>query len=223
MKIFIDSAKIEEIENAYSLGIVSGVTTNPTLIAKTGREIKQVISEICKIVDGDISAEVFSEDFDGMIEEGEILYSLSNKIVLKLPLTKSGLRACKYFSSKGLKTNVTLCFSANQALLAGIAGATYISPFIGRLDDIGEDGIGLIRDIKNIYSNYPMIKTQILAASIRNIDHVFHSASIGADAATMPLKIISDLYQHDLTDKGLEIFRKDILEMKNLSMNIKSS
>jgi transaldolase len=209
MKIFIDSANPEEIREVNSLGIISGVTTNPTLIAKTGRDVKEVIKEICDIVDGDISAEVFAEDYDGMIKEGKVLLSISDNIVLKLPLTESGLKACRYFSESGFRTNITLCFSANQAILASIAGATYISPFIGRLDDVGEDGIKLISDIKKIYSNYKEFNTQILAASIRNTDHVLRSALNGADAATMPAKIIYDLYKHELTDKGLAIFRKD--------------
>ena len=210
MKIFVDSANLSEISDVYSLGIVDGVTTNPTLIARSGKDPKTAIKEICDLVKGDVSAEVFSENFDEMISEGKALYSIAENIVLKLPLTEDGLKACKYFSNKGLKTNITLCFSAAQALLAAKAGAYYISPFIGRLDDIGQDGIKLIEEIKIIYSNYPNLKTQILAASIRNIDHVLESAILGADAATMPPSMIKELYKHALTDKGLEIFRKDI-------------
>lgn len=214
MKIFIDSANPDEIKKLYSTGLIDGVTTNPSLIAKSGRDVKEVIKEICSIakneVEFDVSAEVFAEDFEGMIREGEILYGISTNIVLKLPLTEDGLRACKYFSSRGLKTNITLCFSANQALLAAKAGATYISPFVGRLDDIGENGLDLIRDIKAIYSNYPALKTQILAASIRNVTHFKESALAGADAITIPPKLMHELYRHELTDKGLDIFRNDI-------------
>jgi transaldolase len=210
MKIFIDSASIKDIEEANSFGILDGVTTNPSLIAKNGGNIREIIKNICFLVKGrDVSAEVFAEDYISILKEAEILYSISENIVLKLPLTIDGIRACKYFSAQGRKTNVTLCFSANQALLAAKAGATYISPFIGRLDDVGENGVELIYDIKKVFSNYPSLKTQILAASIRSGQHVEQSAKAGADAATISLKIIKELYEHKLTDKGLEIFRKD--------------
>lgn len=216
MKIFIDSANIEEIKQANQTGLIDGVTTNPTLIAKSAGNPLEVIEKICNIVSGDVSAEVFSEDFSSMVEEGEVLYNLSSNIVLKLPLTEDGLKACKFFSEKGKKTNITLCFSATQALLAAKAGATYISPFIGRLEDIGQDGMGLIRDIRKIYDNYSNIKTQILAASIRNLDHVKNSALFGADVATFGSKLFFELYKHELTNKGLEIFRKDIESIRSL-------
>ncbi len=209
MIIFIDSANIEEIREIAKLSIIDGVTTNPSLIAKTGKNISSVITEICEIVKGDVSAEVSAEDFDGMVAEGEKLFSIASNIVLKLPLTYAGISACKYFSDRNKKTNVTLCFSSGQALVAAKAGATYISPFIGRLDDIGQNGIDLIKDIKTIYSNYPTLKTKILAASIRNQNHILQSALIGADAITMSGKLIKELYLHELTDKGLEIFRRD--------------
>ncbi len=213
MIIFIDSADIDEIKEIAKLSIIDGVTTNPSLIAKTSKNTYSVIAEICEIIKGDVSAEVSSEDFDGMILEGKELFSISNNIVLKLPLTYEGIRVCKYFSDRNRKTNMTLCFSSQQALVAAKAGATYISPFIGRLDDTGQNGINLIRNIKTIFSNYPTIKTKILAASIRSQDHILQSALIGADAITMSGKLIKDLYFHALTDKGLEIFRKDSAKM----------
>ncbi|MDX1924750.1 MAG: transaldolase family protein [Rickettsiaceae bacterium] len=210
MKIFVDSADIQDIELALSLGVVQGITTNPTLISKTGRNPLEVIKEICNITAFDVSAEVFAESYDEIIEQGKKLLSIAENVVLKMPVTQNGIMACKFFSSKKYKTNLTLCFSPMQALMAARAGATYVSPFIGRLDDIKQDGLGLIRNIKTIYSNYPEIKTQILAASIRSIHHVEECAKIGAHAATMPVKLIDELYRHELTDKGLEIFRKDI-------------
>jgi len=215
MKFFLDSTNIAEISKAVDSGLVDGVTTNPTLIAKSGRDTISIISEIAQIVNGDISAEIFANDYGNILKEAEILYNISEKIVLKLPLTQDGLRACKFFSSQGKKTNVTLCFSPAQALLAAKVGATYISPFIGRLDDIGEDGIQLIYNIKDIYNNYDF-KTKILAASIRSTDHVIESALAGSDYITLPFKILNELYHHDLTDKGLEIFNKDAASVKPL-------
>lgn len=215
MKFFLDSTNIDEIKKANLSGLIDGVTTNPSLVAKSGKGAVEVISEITKIINGDVSAEVFSNDYETIIKEAEILYNISNNIVLKLPLTEDGLRACKYFSDKGKKTNVTLCFSANQALLAAKAGATYISPFIGRLDDIGEDGIELIYDIREIYDNYNF-ETKILAASVRNTNHVKNCAKAGADYITLPYKIFEKLYSHDLTDKGLEIFNQDAKKIGSL-------
>lgn len=209
MIIFVDSANIDEIASIAKYSIIDGVTTNPSLIAKSGKDIKKTIAEICGIIKGDVSAELCAEDYDNMVSEGKELYSIAPNVVLKLPLTIDGLRACKYFSGQGKKTNVTLCFSAQQALLAAKAGATYISPFIGRLEDVNENGLELIRQIKTIFFNYPNLTSKILAASIRNSQHVLDCALIGADAITMPAKIITELFHHDLTVKGLEIFRQD--------------
>lgn len=208
MEFFLDTGIISEIEEGHKLGIIDGVTTNPSLIAKTGRKQEDVIREISKIIDGPISAEVISTERDGMIKEGEILALIHKNIVIKLPLTEAGISACKHFSSKGIKTNVTLCFSMNQALLAAKAGATYISPFIGRLDDIGQNGNQLIADIRKLYDNY-QFKTKILAASIRHTSHVREVALIGADVGTMPLSVIKMLYKHPMTAQGLEAFLAD--------------
>ncbi|NDB85412.1 MAG: fructose-6-phosphate aldolase [Alphaproteobacteria bacterium] len=210
MKIFLDSANIEDIKDALDLGVIEGITTNPTLIAKSGETPQKILSAICMLTNIDVSAEVFAEEYKDMIEEGRKLFSIGPNIVLKLPLTKNGLKACRFFSEKGFKTNITLCFSAAQALLAAKAGATYISPFIGRLEDVGENGMGLIKDIREIYINDHSITTQILAASVRSKDHVIESAKIGANAATISFKLLNELYHHNLTDKGLEIFRNDI-------------
>lgn len=209
MKIFVDTANLDEIKQAAALGICDGVTTNPTLIAKAGgKEFRAVLDEIVKLIDGPISAEVVSEDCEGMLKEAQILAGIHKNIVIKLPLTQEGLKACKKLSSQGVKTNVTLCFQAGQALLAAKCGATYISPFIGRLDDISEEGMNLIRDIRVIYDNYKF-KTEILAASIRHPRHVIDSAVAGADVVTAPLKVLQQLYSHPLTDKGLAAFLKD--------------
>jgi transaldolase len=208
MEFFLDTGIIAEIKEAVQLGIVDGVTTNPTLIAKTGRKQEDVIKEICGIIDGPVSAEVIATDVDGMIREGEELAMIHKNVVIKLPLTEAGISACKHFSKKGIKTNVTLCFSMNQALLAAKAGATYISPFIGRLDDIGQNGLDLITEIRQMYDIYGF-KTKILAASIRNVTHVREVALIGADVGTMPLSVIKSLYKHPLTTAGLETFLAD--------------
>ena len=208
MEFFLDTGIISEIKEAVSLGIVDGVTTNPTLIAKTGRKQEDVIKEICGIIDGPVSAEVIATDVDGMIREGAELAQIHKNVVIKLPLTEAGISACKHFSKKGIKTNVTLCFSMNQALLAAKAGATYISPFIGRLDDIGQNGLDLITEIRQMYDIYGF-KTKILAASIRNVTHVREVALIGADVGTMPLSVIKSLYKHPLTTAGLETFLAD--------------
>lgn len=208
MKFFVDTAEVADIKELNETGLLDGVTTNPSLIAKSGRDFLEVVKEICDIVDGPVSAEVAATDYDGMVAEGEHLAKIANNVVIKLPLTMDGLKACKYFTGKGIKTNVTLCFSANQALLAAKAGATYISPFIGRLDDINLDGIQLIEDIRTIYDNYGY-ETEILAASIRSVNHVSDSALAGADVATIPPSVIRKLAQHPLTDKGLDAFVKD--------------
>ncbi|AOW17712.1 fructose-6-phosphate aldolase [Polaribacter vadi] len=212
MKFFIDTANLDQITEAEALGVLDGVTTNPSLMAKegiTGKEnIIQHYKDICEIVAGDVSAEVISTDFDGMIKEGEELAKLHPQIVVKLPMIKDGIKACKYFSDKGIRTNVTLVFSAGQALLAAKAGATYVSPFLGRLDDISTDGLHLISEIRQIYDNY-MFETQILAASIRHTMHVIDCAKIGANVMTGPLSSITGLLKHPLTDIGLAKFLED--------------
>ncbi len=212
MKFFIDTANLEQIKEAQALGILDGVTTNPSLMAKegiTGEEnIINHYKTICEIVDGDVSAEVIAIDFEGMVREGEALAALNPQIVVKLPMIAEGVKACKYFSDKGIKTNMTLVFSAGQALLAAKAGATYMSPFIGRLDDISTDGLGLISEIRLIYDNYGY-ETQILAASVRHTMHIMDCAKIGADVMTGPLSAIKGLLKHPLTDIGLAQFLAD--------------
>lgn len=208
MKFFVDTADVNEIRELNELGLVDGVTTNPSLILKSGRSIIEVTKEICGIVDGPVSAEVTATDFAGMMKEAEVLAKIAKNICIKVPLTLDGLKACKALSSQGLKTNVTLCFSANQALLAAKAGATYISPFIGRIDDMGINGMELIAEIRTIYDNYDF-RTQILAASIRTVNHVKEAALIGADVATVPPATLKALVKHPLTDKGLETFLAD--------------
>lgn len=208
MQFFVDTAVVAEIKELNDYGLLDGVTTNPSLIAKSGRDFKEIIAEICSIVAGPVSAEVASTQFEGMIKEGELLAKIGTNVVIKLPLTLDGLKACRHFSQNGIRTNVTLCFSANQALLAAKAGATYISPFVGRLDDISADGMDLIRDIRQIYDNYDF-ETHILAASIRSANHVKDAALAGADVATIPANVIKGLANHVLTNKGLEQFTKD--------------
>lgn len=212
MKFFIDTANLVQIEEAQYLGVLDGVTTNPSLMAKEGikgeENILKHYKDICNIVKGDVSAEVISTDYEGMIKEGEKLASLHPQIVVKVPMIKDGIRAIKYFSEKGIKTNCTLVFSSGQALLAAKAGATYVSPFIGRLDDICTDGLELISDIKKIYTNYGY-KTEILAASVRHTMHIINCAKIGADVVTAPLSAIVGLLQHPLTDIGLAKFLAD--------------
>ena len=212
MKFFIDSADINEIKEIAEYGMVDGVTTNPSLIAKSKKDFKTVIAQICEITDGPVSAEVGATTYKEMIKEGEILKKIANNVCIKLPLTIDGLKACKHFSDQGVKTNVTLCFSASQAILAAKAGATYVSPFVGRLDDIGQDGLGLIEEICAIYANYPEFDTQVLVASIRNPIHIVDAAKIGADVCTIPGKVLKQLVSHPLTDKGLETFIKDFKE-----------
>ncbi|MFZ5481584.1 MAG: fructose-6-phosphate aldolase [Myxococcota bacterium] len=209
MKIFIDTANIEEIREAHSWGVIDGVTTNPSLIAKEGRDFIEVIHEICELVKGPVSAETVGQDAPRMIEEGKLLAKIHPCVVVKVPLTLEGLKATKALSSEGIPVNVTLCFQPAQALLAAKAGATYISPFVGRLDDIGQDGMELIRQIVAIYSNYPALKTQVLAASIRHPLHVVQAAEAGSDVSTIPFKVIKSLVAHPLTDKGNAAFLKD--------------
>lgn len=212
MKFFIDTANLEQIKEAQNMGILDGVTTNPSLMAKEGITGKKNIvahyQKICDIVDGDVSAEVISTDFDGIVKEGEELAALHDQIVVKVPMIKEGVKAIKYFSDKGIKTNCTLVFSAGQALLAAKAGATYVSPFIGRLDDISTDGLNLIAEIRQIYDNYGF-ETEILAASVRHTMHVIDCAKLGADVMTGPLSSIEGLLKHPLTDIGLEKFLAD--------------
>lgn len=218
MKFFIDTANLEQIKEAQDLGILDGVTTNPSLMAKEGikgeENIMKHYKAICDIVDGDVSAEVFSTDYEGMIKEGEELIKIDSKITVKLPCTKDGIKAVKYFSQKGVKTNCTLVFSVGQALLAAKAGAKYVSPFIGRLDDICSDGVELVRQIVDVYSYYGY-ETQVLAASIRHTQHIIQCLDAGADVATCPLKAILGLLNHPLTDKGLAIFVEDAKKMKD--------
>lgn len=208
MKFFVDTADVKEIRELAATGLLDGVTTNPSLILKAGRPMLEVIAEICSITDGPVSAEVASTDYDNMLKEADVLIKIAKNIVIKLPLTWDGIRACKVLSDRGIKTNVTLCFSATQALLAAKAGATYISPFIGRLDDTGINGMELIAEIRAIYDNYGY-ETEILAASIRTINHVKEAALIGADVATIPASTIKALVNHPLTDKGLAQFISD--------------
>lgn len=212
MKFFIDTANLDQIKEAQDLGVLDGVTTNPSLMAKEGisgaENILNHYKSICEIVEGDVSAEVISTDFEGMVEEGEALAALHPQIVVKLPMIKAGIKACKYFSDKSIRTNVTLVFSAGQALLAAKAGATYVSPFIGRLDDISTDGLNLIAEIRLIYDNYGF-GTEILAASVRHTMHVIDCAKIGADVMTGPLSPIEGLLRHPLTDSGLAKFLED--------------
>jgi transaldolase len=209
MKFFVDTGDITEIRDLASTGMLDGVTTNPSLIAKAGKPFLPLIEEICGIVSGPVSAEVTSTDFDTMLKEGEKIAKIASNVAVKVPLTEAGLRVCKILSDRGTMVNVTLCFSAVQAILAAKAGATFVSPFIGRLDDIGQDGMQLIGDIRQIYDNYPSFKTEILAASIRHPQHVLMAAKYGADVATIPASTIKALYKHPLTDKGLAAFVDD--------------
>ena len=208
MKFFVDTADVEAIAALNDLGFVDGVTTNPSLIMKSGRDILEVTKEICDMIEGPVSAEVVAIEYDEMIKEGRKLAEIAGNIAVKVPLTWDGLKTCKTLSSEGTMVNVTLCFSANQALLAAKAGATFISPFIGRLDDINIDGLELIEDIRTIYDNFNF-ETEILAASIRNANHITDCAKIGADVVTAPPNVLQNLAKHPLTDKGLDSFMKD--------------
>ena len=208
MKFFLDTANLDELKAGARWGIVDGVTTNPSLIAKEGVAIEEQIRKICDIIDGDISAEVVATDSDQMLVEGRKLARIHKNVVVKVPLTRDGIRACSIFSREGIRVNVTLCFSAGQAVLAAKAGAYFVSPFVGRLDDIGANGMDLIREIVTIYRNYSF-NTQLLAASLRNTTHVIEAAKAGAQVGTLPFKVMDSLFNHPLTDKGLDQFLKD--------------
>ncbi|SHH22828.1 fructose-6-phosphate aldolase [Thermosipho atlanticus] len=208
MKIFLDTANIEQIKKGVEWGIVDGVTTNPTLIAKEGKPFEETIKEICQIVQGPVSAEVISLDWEGMVKEARKLAKIDEHVVVKIPMTPDGIKAVKILSSEGIKTNVTLVFSANQALFAAKAGATYVSPFVGRLDDIANDGVKLLEEILNIYANYGF-ETEIIAASIRHPMHVLEAALIGVDIATVPFNVLEKMFVHSLTDSGIKKFLED--------------
>jgi transaldolase len=208
MKFFLDTANLDELKAGARWGIIDGVTTNPSLIAREGIAIEDQIRKICDIIDGDISAEVVATDTDTMLIEGRKLAKIHKNVVVKVPLTRDGIRACSMFHKEGIRVNVTLCFSAGQAILAAKAGATYVSPFVGRIDDIGWNGMDLIRDIVHIYKNYGFA-TQVLAASLRNSTHVIEAAKAGAHVGTLPFKVVDALFNHPLTDKGLDQFLKD--------------
>jgi transaldolase len=209
MKFFVDTADVSEIKELAATGLLDGVTTNPSLVAKAKRDFKEIIAEICAAVAGPVSAEVAATDLDGMLREGRTLAKIAKNVTVKVPLTWDGLKACRTLTAEGTMVNVTLCFSANQALLAAKAGAPLISPFVGRLDDAGQDGMELVREIRTVYDNYADLKTQILAASIRHVTHVKQAAMIGADVATVPPAVLRALVHHPLTDKGLEAFISD--------------
>jgi transaldolase len=209
MKFFVDTADVDEIRELAATGLLDGVTTNPSLVMKAGRPFKEAIAEICRIVDGPVSAEVAATDFDGMVREGRVLSAIAENVAVKVPLTWDGLKACRALTDAGTMVNVTLCFTAAQALLAAKAGATFVSPFIGRLDDIGLDGMELISEIRAIYDNYEDLSTEILAASIRGPNHVKLAAIAGADIATIPPAVLKSLVKHPLTDRGLEQFVAD--------------
>lgn len=208
MKFFVDTADVNEIKDLAATGLLDGVTTNPSLIKKSGRDFKETIKEICAIVKGPVSAEVIATDYDGMVRQGEDLSTIAKNVTIKVPMTIDGLKACKYFTGKGTMVNVTLCFSPAQALLAAKAGATFISPFVGRLDDVGSDGMKLIYDILAIYRNYDF-RTEVLVASVRHPMHIVEAAKMGAHVATAPASVLKSLVNHPLTDKGLEAFLKD--------------
>ncbi len=209
MKFFVDTADTAEIKSLASSGLLDGVTTNPSLVAKTGRKFLDVLADICAVVPGPVSAEVAATDFDGMMAEARVVRSVAKNIAVKVPLTPDGLRACRHLTDDGAMVNVTLCFSAAQAILAAKAGATFVSPFVGRLDDIGDHGMGLIADIVQIYRNYPAFKTEVLVASVRSPLHVVEAGKIGAHIATLPPAVLRSLFNHPLTDKGLANFLAD--------------
>lgn len=222
MKIFLDTANLESIRKFNDMGLLDGITTNPSLMSKEGGDPKDVMEEITKIIKGDVSLEVISTEYSGMIEEGKRLRQYGKNVVVKVPMTPDGLKACKHLTSEGIPVNVTLIFSPNQALLAAKSGAKYVSPFIGRLDDIGKDGMNLIRDIKKIFDNYPDdFKTQILVASIRHPIHVIDAAKIGAHVVTLPPAVLDKMLQHPLTDIGLENFLSDWKKLKAENSDIK--
>ncbi|QMU54365.1 MAG: fructose-6-phosphate aldolase [Nitrosopumilus sp.] len=220
MKIFLDTANLDSIRKFNDMGLLDGITTNPSLMSKEGGNPKNVMGEITKIIKGDVSLEVVSTEYSGMMDEGKRLCEYGDNVVVKVPMTPDGLKACKSFSSEGIPVNVTLIFSANQALLAAKSGAKYVSPFIGRLDDVGQDGMNLIKDIKQIFSNYPEFKTQILVASIRHPVHVVDAAKIGADVVTLPPAVLEKMLQHPLTKIGLENFLADWNKFKSTNPNV---
>jgi len=209
MKFFVDTAEVSDIRSLIDTGLVDGVTTNPSLIAKSGRKMSEIIAEICEITPGPVSAEVTAIDYEGMLAEGRYLRDIARNVTVKLPLTEAGLRTCRTLTSEGTQVNITLCFSAGQALLAAKAGASFISPFVGRLDDIGHDGLALIAEIVQIYRNYPALNTEVLVASIRHPLHLIDSAKLGAHVATLPPAVIRQMIKHPLTDRGLESFLAD--------------
>ncbi len=209
MKFFLDTANVQEVNDLLDTGWVDGITTNPTLIAASGRRISEVIQELCALVDGPVSAEVTAVDYETMVKEGRYLAQIAPNVVVKVPLTFEGLKACYALTQEDIMVNVTLCFSSGQALLAAKSGATFVSPFVGRLDDVGHDGMGLIQEICEIYTQHPDIDTLVLAASIRHPLHVIQAAQRGADIATIPPKVLHQLLKHPLTDKGVETFSKD--------------
>ncbi len=209
MKFFVDTADVAEIKSLADSGLLDGVTTNPSLVANAGRQMRDIIAEICAIVPGPVSAEVAAADFDGIMREGRVLREIARNVTVKVPLTPDGLRACRKLSDDGTMVNVTLCFSPAQALLAAKAGASFVSPFVGRLDDVGEHGMGLIADIMAIFRNYPYLKTEVLVASVRNPMHVVEAAKLGAHVATLPPAVLRSLFNHPLTDKGLATFLAD--------------
>jgi len=215
MKLFIDTANVAEITDAASWGILDGVTTNPSLVAREGRSYHELVAEICRIVPGPVSAEVLATDADGMEREGRELGGIAENVVVKLPITKDGVRVCARFSEEGIATNLTLCFSPAQALLVAKAGATYVSPFVGRIDDVGQDGMQLVREIVQIYDAYEF-PTQVLVASVRHPQHVVEGALAGADVATVPFKVLQQLFYHPLTDIGLQRFISDFREAKDV-------
>ena len=209
MKFFVDTADVAEIKELAATGLLDGVTTNPSLVSKAKRDFKEIVAEICEIVPGPVSAEVAATDLDDMLREARALAKIAKNVAVKVPLTWDGLKACRTLTAEGTMVNVTLCFSANQALLAAKAGATFVSPFVGRLDDAGQDGMELVREIRAIYDNFAELETQILAASIRHVTHVRQAAMIGADVATVPPAVLRALVHHPLTDKGLDLFLAD--------------
>ncbi len=209
MKFFIDTADLNEIKELATTGMVDGVTTNPSLAAKQGMDFKELIAEVCKVVPGPVSAEVTALDYDTMMKEAEVLRKIARNVTIKVPLTQDGLKVCRALSAEGTMVNVTLCFTCGQAILAAKAGATFVSPFVGRLDDLGVNGMQLIEDIRMVYDNYDNFKTQILVASVRSPEHVINAGKIGADVITAPPKVIRQLYHHPLTDSGLKTFAED--------------
>ena len=221
MKIFLDTANLESIKKFNDMGLLDGITTNPSLMSKEKGNPKDAMEEITKIIKGDVSLEVVSTEFSGMMEEGKRLHEYGDNVVVKVPMTPDGLKACKSLSSEGIPVNVTLVFSPNQALLAAKSGAKYVSPFIGRLDDIGQDGMNLIQDIKDIFKNYPHLKTEILVASVRHPMHVVDAAKIGADVVTLPPGVLDKMLQHPLTKIGLENFLKDWEKVKSENPDVK--